>query len=185
MRKNQHMKTFELINSDLTRYSCVTLKSFFVNYFYNRSFKYNVWFRLSQSSSATISLIAKVRLKFLIWKTGIDIPPGAEIGYGFYIGHGQSIIVSPLTIIGNNCNISQFVSIGSNDGTGAIIGDDVYIGPNVCIVENVKIGNRVTIGAGAVVTRDIPDDATVAGVPAKILNFNRPARYIGNKYVPK
>ncbi len=56
---------------------------------------------------------------------------------------------------------------------------------NVCIVENVKIGNRVTIGAGAVVTKDIPDDATVAGVPAKVLNFKMPGRYIGNKYEAK
>lgn len=48
----------------------------------------------------------------------------------------------------------------------------------VCIVEGVKIGNNVTIGAGSVVTKDIPDNATVAGVPAKVLNYNNPARYI-------
>ncbi|QJT36863.1 transferase [Aeromonas media] len=65
----------------------------------------------------------------------------------------------------------------------AVIDDDVYIGPDFCIVENVKIGNRVTIGA--VVTRDIPDDAIVAGVLAKVLNFNTPGRYIGNKYESK
>ncbi len=184
------MNSFELIKSDLTRYSQLSsaqpsFKTFVVNYFYNRSFKYNFWFRLTQSPSRPLSLIAKIRLKFLIWKTGIDIPPRTKIGYGFYIGHGQSIVVNPLTTIGNNCNISQFVSIGSNHGTGAVIGDDVYIGPNVCIVENVKIGNRVTIGAGAVVTKDIPDDATVAGVPAKVLNFKMPGRYIGNKYEAK
>lgn len=182
---SDNMKTLYFIKSDLTRYGKPSFMFFVKSYFLNRSFKYNVWFRLSQSSSHVLSLISKVRLKFLIWKTGIDIPPRTKVGYGFYIGHGQSIVVNPLTVIGNNCNISQFVSIGSNHGTGAIIGDDVYIGPNVCIVEDVKIGNGVTIGAGSVVTRDIPDGATVAGVPAKILNFNNPARYIGNKYVTK
>lgn len=176
---------FNLIKSDLTRYAKPSFKSFLINYFYNRSFKYNVWFRLAQSPNRLFSLFAKVRLKLFIWKTGIDIPPRTKIGYGFYIGHGQSIVVNPLTQIGNNCNISQFVSIGSNDGVGAIIGNDVYIGPNVCIVESVKIGDRVTIGAGAVVTRDIPDGATVAGVPAKVLNFNMPGRYISNKYEAK
>ena len=89
-------------------------------------------------------------------KYGLDIPRTTKIGYGLYIGHGLGAVINPLTIIGNNCNISQFLSIGSNHGTPAIIGDNVYIGPHVSIVENVKIGNNVTIGAGSVVTKDIP-----------------------------
>ena len=46
-----------------------------------------------------------------------------------------------------------------------------------------KIGNNVTIGAGSVVTKDIPDNATAAGNYAKVLNFNQPGRYIGNRYL--
>jgi serine O-acetyltransferase len=78
--------------------------------------------------------------------------------------------------------LSQFTTIGSNHDNAANIGDNVYIGPSVCIVENVTIGNNVTIGAGAVVTKDIPENATVAGVPARILNYNNPGRYINNKW---
>ena len=89
------------------------------------------------------------------------------------------------TIIGNNCNLSQFTTIGSNEGHAAIIGDNVYIGPNVCVVEDVKIGNNVTIGAGAVVTKDIPQNATAAGNYAKVLNYNNPGRYIRNKWVER
>lgn len=85
-------------------------------------------------------------------------------------------------MIGNNCNLSQFVTIGSNEGKAAIIGNNVYIGPNVCIVENIKIGDNVTIGAGSVVTKDIPNNATVAGNYAKILNYNNSGRYIQNKW---
>lgn len=120
--------------------------------------------------------------KRLTVKYGIQIPRNTKIGYGFYIGHGIGIVINPTTIIGNNCNISQFTTIGSNDGNAAVIGDNVYIGPSVCIVENVKIGNNVTIGAGSVVTRDIPENATVAGVPSRILNYNNPGRYISNRY---
>ena len=105
-----------------------------------------------------------------------------KIGYGFYIGHKICLGVSSRTIIGNNVNISQFDNFGTNHKTAAIIGDNVYIGPHVCLVDDVKIGCNATIGAGAVVTRDIPENATAAGVPAKVLNFDNPGRYIQNPW---
>ena len=90
-----------------------------------------------------------------------------------YIGHLLPIIINPTTIIGDNCNISQFVTIGSNKKHAASIGNDVYIGSSCCIVENVQIGNNVTIGAGSVVTKDIPDNATAVGNYAKVINYNK------------
>ena len=57
-------------------------------------------------------------------------------------------MIHPNTVIGNNCNISQFLSIGSNNGTPAVIGDNVYIGPHVSIVENVKIGDIICTSLG-------------------------------------
>lgn len=93
------------------------------------------------------------------------------------------MVVNGGTVIGNNVNLAQFLNIGTNHKTPAMIGDNVYIGPHVCLVEDVKIGNNSTIGAGAVVTKDVPQNATVAGVPAKVLNYDNPGRYIGNPYV--
>ena len=69
----------------------------------------------------------------------------------------------------------------TNHGTPAVIGDNVYIGPNVCIVEDVHIGNNSNIGAGAVVTKDVPEGATVAGVPAKVISYKR-HDFVMNKY---
>lgn len=51
-----------------------------------------------------------------------------------------------------------------------------------CLVEDVHIGNNVTIGAGSVVTHDIPNNSTAVGSPAKVINLNNPARFIMNKY---
>lgn len=92
-----------------------------------------------------------------------------KIGEGLYIGHGIGIIINGKTNIGHHCNISQFLTIGSNKGTPAVIGDNVYIGPSVCIVEDVKIGNNVKIGAGTVVVKDIPDNCTSVGNPNRII----------------
>lgn len=147
----------------------------------NHCFAYGFWLRMA-SRSNPFYYIAKWMHFRLSRKYGIQISPKMKLGYGFYIGHGVDIIVNPRTTIGNNCNISQCVTIGTNHNTPAVIGDNVYMGPNVCIVEDVHIGNNVTIGAGAVVVKDIPDNATVAGVPARILNYKNPARYIGNKW---
>ena len=105
-----------------------------------------------------------------------------KIGYGFNIGHKICLVVNSGTIIGNNVNISQFDNFGTNHKTPAIIGDNVYIGPHVCLVDDVKIGSNATIGAGAVVTKDVPENATVAGVPAKVLNYDNPGRYIKNPW---
>lgn len=144
---------------------------------------YSFWWRMLSNSSKRNLLwpIAKFMYIRLSRKYGIQIPHQVKIGKGLYLGHGLGIVINPGTKIGNNCNLSQFVSIGTNKNTPAKIGDNVYIGPNVCIVEGVHIGNNVTIGAGAVVVEDVPDNATVAGVPAKVLNYNNPGRFILNK----
>lgn len=137
----------------------------------NHCFVYSFWFRLAAKRSLFYYFALWKHRRFTR-KYGIQIPIGTKIGYGFYIGHGVGIVINGGTKIGNNVNISQFLSIGTNKGTPATIGDNVYIGPHVSIVEDVHIGNNATIAAGAVVVKDVPDNATVAGVPAKIVNQN-------------
>ncbi|EPJ96496.1 serine O-acetyltransferase [Pseudomonas psychrophila] len=180
------MSTIDYIKSDLYRYhGNLKLTSFLKSFFLNRSFIYSFWFRLSKHNNLLIRNHAKALLKLKSWKYGIQIPPNTIIGYGLYIGHGMSIVINETTIIGNNCNLSQFSTIGSNHGKAAEIGDNVYIGPSVCIVENVSIGHNVTIGAGSIVLKDIPDNATSVGSPSRTVNFNNPGRYITNKWQPQ
>ena len=182
MEKTNLSETLTYIKSDFTRYGKkITGTNILLGVLRNYCFAFSFWRRLS-GSKTFFSPFAKFMYIRYEKKYGLQIPLEAKVGHGLYIGHGVGIIISTTATIGNNCNLSQFTTIGSNEGQAATIGDNVYIGPSVCIVENVRIGNNVTIGAGAVVTKDIPDNATVAGVPAKVLNYNNPARYICNKW---
>lgn len=172
----------DYVKSDLMRYyGKYDISTFLKAYLRNSTFRFQYAFRLCQCAGPT-----KV-IGLFLWvinrtRKRIQLPRNTKVGYGLYIGHEGSIVVNSTTIIGNNCNLSQFTTIGSNENNAAIIGDNTYIGPNVCIIENVQIGNNVTIGAGSVVTKDIPDNATAVGNYAKVINFNNPGRYINNRW---
>lgn len=107
--------------------------------------------------------------------TGINIQASCEIGPGLYIGHYGTIFIHGDVKMGKFCNISQENTLGiagRGDKRGVPeIGDFVYIGPGAKIIGQVKVGNHVAIGANAVVTRDVPDGAVVAGVPARVLSY--------------
>jgi serine O-acetyltransferase len=92
-----------------------------------------------------------------------------EVGPGLVIQHGfASIIVARR--IGANCWVNQQVTIGSGPKPGfPTLGDDVRIAPGAKVLGGVTIGDRSTVGANAVVTKDVPPDVTVVGVPAYII----------------
>ena len=167
------MGAIELIKSDLFRYAGTTSsKAFIKTYVKEAGFRFSVAFRLV-NAGGVLKLFG-----IILWKLRnhqqIQILRKTKIGYGLYIGHGGPVIINPTAVIGNNCNLSQFVTIGAIDGNAAEIGDNVYIGPNCCLIENVRIGNNVT--------HDIPDNATVAGNYAKVLNYDRPGKYVENRW---
>lgn len=169
------MTAINLIKKDLSRYigeENVNTKNIIRWYFMNSGFKFTCWFRLGQSRNSLLKFIAKIQNRRFKVKYSLDIPLEVKIGSGFYLGHGMGVVIHPTAIIGCNVNLSQFTTIGSNKGKAAEIGDNVYIGPSVCIVEDVKIGCNVKIGAGSVVTKDIPDNTVAAGVPAKVIKEN-------------
>jgi serine O-acetyltransferase len=114
--------------------------------------------------------------------TGISIPYTVTIGAGLYIGHYGTIILHPATRMGENCNISQGVTVGVS-GRGEkrgvpVIGNRVYIGTNAVIVGKIVIGDDVVIGANSLVNRDVPSHCTVLGVPAVIVSQKGSSDYI-------
>lgn len=182
------MSAISLINNDLKRHSGggKFLRSFITI----PGFKYTVFLRLIQCTEKRrwlfpFTILLKVKLLLMQRHYGIQIPSATRIGKGFYIGHYGTIIVNAKAIIGDNVNISQGVTIGqANRGQHKgvpVIGNEVYIGPGAKIVGKVVIGNNVAIGANAVVTNDVPDNACVAGVPARIINMKGAEGYVNNK----
>lgn len=103
-----------------------------------------------------------------------DFFPCKNIGGGVYPAHPYATILNAKSI-GNNFSFRQCTTIGNKrDGentNGPIIGDNVNVGANVCIIGDIIIGNNVIVGAGSVVVKDIPDNAIVAGNPARIIKY--------------
>lgn len=172
----------DYVKSDLMRYyGKYDGLTFIRAYLMNSTFRFQYAFRLCHCKGA-IKYIGWILWRLNRTKKTIQIPRITQIGYGLYISHGGPIVVNPTTVIGNNCNVSQFTTIGSNEGHAARIGDNTYIGPGVAIVEDVVIGDNVTIGAGSVVTKNIPDNATAVGNYAKVINYDNPGRYVENRW---
>ena len=106
-------------------------------------------------------------------KTGIEIHPGAKIGKGFFIDHGNGVIIGETTVIGNNVTLYQGVTLG---GTGKeqgkrhpTIGDNVMISAGAKVLGSFTIGENSKIGAGSVVLSPVPPNSTVVGVPGRVV----------------
>lgn len=133
-------------------------------------------------------LIAMRMLTHYKYKFGCLIPHATLIGRGLYLGHVRDIIINDQAVIGENCNISQGVTIGqANRGPRRgtpIIGRNVYIGPGAKIVGAVRVGDDVAIGANCVVTDDVPDHAVVVGIPGRVISFAGSAGYVNRTDYP-
>lgn len=140
------------------------------------------WYRVASYRKGWLYYFAEIMRKRGVVKYGLQISSRTKIGYGFLIQHSFGTIVNPDTIIGNNVTLMQFVNIGTSVKEAAMIGDCVNIFPMTCIVNDVVLGKNVTIGSGSVVTKNIPENATAVGSPAKVIHYNNPAKYIGYKW---
>jgi len=105
--------------------------------------------------------------------TGIEIHPGAKIGRRVFIDHGMGIVIGETTEIGNDVLMYQGVVLGgvSQEKTKRhpTIGNKVVIGAGATLLGPIKVGNGARIGAGSVVVGDVPENATVVGVPGRII----------------
>jgi serine O-acetyltransferase len=180
-----------LVLSDLYRLRGSTKFSALMrNVFFGEAYQYIFWMRTCRYARRqsrlkyTLYPFARLMLNHYTYKFGIVVPVETEVGPGFYIGHFGGIIVYPLCKIGKNCNLSQGVTVGkTNRGKNKgypVIGDNVYIGPGAKVIGAVKVGNNVAIGANCVVTKDVPDNAVVVGIPGKVISYKGSEGYVNH-----
>jgi len=105
--------------------------------------------------------------------TGIEIHPGAKIGRGFFIDHGMGVVIGETAEIGDNCTLYHGVTLGgtswAKEKRHPTLGDDVVIGSGAKILGPFTVGSGSKIGSNSVVVKEVPDQATVVGVPARMV----------------
>lgn len=164
---------YKLIKEDLQKLTKPTLQEFIRYIIMNASFKVTFWFRVLGALRKRKMFFLLYALGYLYYKhlqliTGIQLPPSTQIGGGLRFPHFSCIVINKDCIIGNNVTIFHGVTLGGNGGNGCPkVGNNVVIGANATIIGNVKIGDDVFVGAGSVVTKDIPNGAVVVGNPLK------------------
>ncbi len=117
------------------------------------------------------SFLYHVLFKCVQTVAGIELPCEVDIGKNFVIDHHGGVVVSGYAKFGDNCRIRTGVVIGLakvSDPCAPQFGNDVDVGAGAKVLGRIRIGNRVSIGANAVVIRDVPDDSIAVGVPAEI-----------------
>ena len=125
-----------------------------------------------------LKFLARLIMHFARIFTGIEIHPGAKIGSNFFMDHGLGIVIGETTEIGENVTIYQGVTLGGimpsiesdlqrNQKRHPTIGNNVIIGSGAQILGSITVGDYARIGANSVVSKDVPSNVTVAGVPAR------------------
>lgn len=133
-------------------------------------------------------LLHRIAHKLWIWKipvfprlisafsrffTGIDIHPGATIGRRFFIDHGMGVVIGETAEIGDDVLLYQGVTLGGTSSKSEkrhpTLGRGVVVGAGAKVLGNITLGNYSKIGAGSVVVNDVPEHATVVGIPGRVV----------------
>ena len=110
---------------------------------------------------------------FSRWLTGIEIHPGAQIGRRFFIDHGMGVVIGETAIIGDDVTLYQGVTLGGTSWNKGkrhpTLKDGVVVGAGAKVLGPFEVGENAKIGSNAVVTKAVPAQATVVGIPGRII----------------
>ncbi|MAH53707.1 MAG: serine O-acetyltransferase [Candidatus Pelagibacter sp.] len=130
---------------------------------------------------AKFDLLAKMISQLSRFFTGIEIHPKAKIGKNFFVDHGMSVVIGETSEIGDNVTIYHAVTLGGispsiksdeqrNNKRHPTLKNNVVVGSGAQVLGPVIVGENAKIGANAVVTKDVPANAVMVGIPAKNVN---------------
>ncbi|MBT3989733.1 MAG: serine O-acetyltransferase [Rhodospirillaceae bacterium] len=118
-------------------------------------------------------LLGRMISNFGRFMTGIEIHPGAKIGRRFFIDHGMGVVVGETSEVGDDVTLYQGVTLGGTSlekgKRHPTLGDGVIVGSGAQVLGPLNVGDAARIGANAVVLQDVPQGATMVGIPAKIV----------------
>ena len=137
---------------------------------------------------AGLDLIARIISQTVRFFTGIEIHPGAKLGKNLFIDHGMGVVIGETSEVGDNVTIYHAVTLGGSSPSidsekqrhekrHPTIGHDVVIGSGAQIIGPVKVGNNSRIAANAVVVKDVPENATMVGIPAKAVKLDNKGNF--------
>ncbi len=117
--------------------------------------------------------MARFVSQFGRFMTGIEIHPGAQIGRYVFIDHGMGVVIGETAIVGDYCVLFHGVTLGGTSTAKTkrhpTLGSHVVVGSGAKLLGNITIGHYCKIGANSVVVKDIPDNSTAVGIPAKVI----------------
>ncbi len=145
-------------------------------YIINKGYRVVVHFRRcqyfkSKKSLFLFYLLERMRYSGICSKYGCDIPISINVGPGFKINHPVGIIINGSAIIGKNFTIKGGAVIGKNHNGAPVIGDNVEIGVHALVIGKVVLGNNSQVGAGAIVTHDVPENGVAVCDAAHLLKI--------------
>ncbi len=107
------------------------------------------------------------------WFTGIEIHPGATIGRRFFIDHGMGVVIGETAVIGDDCTLYHGVTLGGTSWKKGkrhpTLGNDVVVGAGAKVLGPIEVGNGARVGSNAVVVKPVPENATVVGIPGRLV----------------
>lgn len=120
-----------------------------------------------------LKLLARVLSQLARWLTGIEIHPGAQIGNRFFIDHGMGVVIGETAEIGDDCTLYHGVTLGGtawNKGKRhPTLGNNVVVGAGAKILGPIRVGDNARVGSNSVVVKDVPDNATIVGIPGRVV----------------